>query len=138
MEEQFFLMEVFHQAADIKMTLQEMYPKEWNDIINKKVPKKRINEYLLKFVARLLREVKEGKRDEDDLGDGWSMVINMDEKYYKLRPDAYGFLFRLSDYGMQSIFGKGTSEYGNMLYTIEEVEKELKKVAKKLKIKLNI
>ena len=55
------------------MTLQEMYPKEWDELTNKKVPKKRIYEYLLKLVARLLREVKEGKRKDIDLGDGFSI-----------------------------------------------------------------
>ena len=119
------------------MTLQESYPKEWDDLINQKIPKKEIDEYLLRFVARLLREVKASKREDIDLGDGWSMVINMKEKRYKLNPAVYGFLFRLGDYGLEDTLGYGDSEYGEMLYTPEEVEKELKKVAKKLGIKIN-
>jgi len=46
------------------MTLKESYPKEWDDLINKKVPKKDINKYLLNFVAKLIKEVKEGKRED--------------------------------------------------------------------------
>jgi|GEM_PF-2812647 len=117
------------------MTLKESYPKEWDDLINKKVPKKDINKYLLNFVAKLIKEVKEGKREETDIGDGWSMVINIDEKYYKLNPEVYGFLFRLGDYGLQDSLGTGTSEYGDMLYTLDEVERELKVVSKKVAIK---
>ncbi len=120
------------------MTLKEAYPKEWDDLINEKVPKKEIDEYLLKFVARLLREVKAGKRKDVDLGDGWSMVINMREDGYKLKPETYAFLFRLGDYGLEEIFGYGDSEYGEMLYNPKEIETELRKVAKKLKIKLDL
>jgi len=123
-------------VEDIKMTLKESYPNEWNELINKKVPKKDINKYLLNFVAKLVKEVKEGKREDTDIGDGWSMVINLDEKYYKLNPNVYGFLFRLGDYGTQDSLGTGTSEYGDMLYTLNEVEKELKIVLEKVAIKL--
>ncbi len=120
------------------MTLQEDYPKEWDDITNQKIPKNEIDKYFLRFVARLLTEVKAGKREEDSLGDGWSMVINMKEEGYKLNPDVYAFLFRLGDYGLEEVFGHGDSEYGEMLHTPEEVEEELKKAAKKLGIGLNL
>ena len=122
------------KAVVVKMSLQEMYPKEWNDLQNHRISKERIDEYLLKFVARLLKEVKTGKRNEDDLGDGWSMVINLKEEDYKLNPSVYSFLFRLGDYG----FGEGDSEYGKMLGSPEEVETELKKVANKLGIDLEL
>ena len=119
------------------MSLPKSYPREWKDIENKKIPKKEINEYLLKFVARLLKEVKEGKREDIDLGDGFSIGI-MHAAAYKLNPEVYGFLFRLDDYGMQDFMGHGDSEYGEMLETPEEVERELKRVAKKLGIKLDL
>lgn len=119
-------------------TLQEAYPKEWEDIINQKVPKNEIDEYLLKFVAKLLREVKAKKIEEDCLGDGWSIVINMKENSYRLNPDVYGFLFRLGDYGLEEVFGHGDSEYGEMIHSSEEVESELLKVAKKFGISLNL
>ncbi|MBU2616133.1 MAG: hypothetical protein KKC19_03445 [Nanoarchaeota archaeon] len=120
------------------MTLQEMYPKEWTDLTNQKVPKDEIDEYLLNFVSRLLREVKNGKREEDDLGDGWSMIINLKEGGYNLNPEVYSFLFRLGDYGLEETLGSGDSEYGKMLYSPEEVEIELKRVAKKLGINLEL
>ena len=126
------------EAAIKKMSLQKSYPKEWEELINKKVPKEKIDEYLLKFVARLLKEIKENKRNEDDLGDGWSMVINRDKNYYTLNPDVYSFLFRLGDYGLQEIMGHGDSEYGEMLYSPIEVEIELIKVSRKLGIKLDL
>jgi len=116
----------------------ESYPKEREDLENKKVPKKDIDKYLLNFVARLIREVKAGKREEIDIGDGWSIVLDVDKKYYKLKPEVYGFLFRLGDYGMQDFLGYGTSDYGDMLYTVDEVETELHKVAKKLGIRLDL
>ena len=120
------------------MALQKDYPKEWDDLINEKVPKNEIDEYLLKFVYKLLREVQIGKRKEDCLGDGWSMVINMREDGYKLNPNVYSFLFRLGDYGLKETLGQGDSEYGEMIYTPEEVECELKKVARKLKVNLEL
>jgi len=126
------------EAAIKKMSLQKSYPKEWEELINEKVPKEKIDEYLLKFVARLLKEIKENKRNEDDLGDGWSMVINRDKNYYTLNPDVYSFLFRLGDYGLQEIMGHGDSEYGEMLYSPIEVEIELIKVSRKLGIKLDL
>ncbi|MEX0920907.1 MAG: hypothetical protein WDZ62_01460 [Candidatus Pacearchaeota archaeon] len=119
------------------MTLQEAYPNEWDQLTNKKVAKKDINKYLLNFVARLVCESKEGRREDIDIGDGWSMVLSIDKRHYKLNPEVYGFLFRLGDYGMQDSLGYGTSDYGDMLYNISEVEPELKKVAKKLGIKLD-
>ena len=119
------------------MTLQEMYPKEWGELTNKKVPKKRIDEYLLKFVARLLREVKEGKREDIDLGDGFSIgkLAMKKESGYKLSPELNKLLEWLSDYRVE--FPDGATVWGAP-QTPEEVEKELKKVAKKLGIKLNI
>lgn len=120
------------------LTLDKMYPKEWDEITNKKVPKKDIDKYLLNFVVRLVRESKEGKREDIDIGDGWHITLNVDREYYKLKPEVYGFLFRLGDYGMQDSLGYGTSDYGDMLYTIDEVEPELQKVAKKLGIDLDI
>ena len=119
------------------MNLQEMYPKEWDDLTEQKVPKKEINEYLLRFVARLLREVKAGKRKDIDLGDGFSIgKFAMNEKSgYKLDKDLYDFLEDLGDYQMD--FGKGDNIGGGM-NSPEEVETELKEVAKKLRIKLDL
>jgi len=124
--------------AVVKMNLQEMYPKEWNDLQNHRISKERIDEYLLKFVNRLLKEVKAGKRDNDDLGDGWSLVINLKEGEYNLNPLVYSFLFRLGDYGLEKGFSEGESEYGRMFNSPEEVETELKKVANKLGIDLEL
>ena len=96
------------------MDLQEKYPVIGDDLMNKKVAKKDIDKYLLNFVARLVREVKTEKRENDDIGDGWSVLINIDEEYYQPNKDVYGFLFRLSDYGMQDSLGNGTIEYGDI------------------------
>ena len=119
------------------MTLQEAYPKEWDELTNKKVPKKRIDEYLLKFVARLLREVKEGKREDIDLGDGFSIgsLAMGKESGYKLSPELNDFLIQLDGYKIE--FPDGATVWGAP-QTPEEVEKELRKVSKKLGIKLNI
>ena len=118
------------------MTLQEMYPREWGDIQNHRIPSEEIDGYLLKFVKKLLSEVKAEKRDEDDLGDGWSMIMNLKKEDYNLNPLVYSFLFRLSDYGFEEFFGKGDSEHGKMFNSPEEVESELIKVAKKIGITL--
>mgnify|MGYP001193421809 CR=1 FL=1 len=120
------------------MTLQEMYPKEWKDLQNHKVPSGKIDEYLLKFVKKLLEEIKDKKRDEDDLGDGWSMVINLKEGEYNLNPSVYSFLFRLGDYGLEGGFSEGESEHGKMFNSPKEVEIELNKVAEKLGISLEL
>lgn len=120
------------------MTLQEMYPEVWNDLKDHKISQERIDEYFLNFVNRLLREVKTGKRDEDDLGDGWSMVINLKEGEYTLNPLVYSFLFRLGDYGLEEGFSEGESEHGKMFNSPEEVESELINVAKKIGINLEV
>lgn len=120
------------------MTLENLYPKEWDEITNKKIPKKEINTYFLKFVAKLIREEKINKKTDTSVGDGWSMVINMDKHYYKLTSEIYGFLFRLGDYGMQEHLGHGTSEYGDMLYTLQEVEPELIKITGKFGLNLDL
>jgi len=119
------------------MSLKEMYPKEWDDITSRKIPKKEINEYLLRFVARLLKEVKSGKRKDINLGDGFSIgKFTMNKKSgYHLDKDLYDFLEDLGDYQMD--LGEGDNLGGSM-NSPKEVESELKKVAKKLGINLEL
>jgi hypothetical protein len=114
-------------------TLQEAYPIEWEEITLKKVPKKEIDEYLLKFVAKLLREVREGKREEIDLGDGFAIgkFAMGEESSYKLSPELEEFLIKLGNYKVEFPNGK---EVWTDLNSIKEVETELKKIARKLDI----
>jgi hypothetical protein len=118
------------------MNLQEKYPRVWEDLMNKKVPKKEINEYLLKFVARLLKEVKENKRNEIDLGDGFSMgrFAMVPERGYQLSHFVENFLKELGNYGLE-ISGEKVESHMN---SPKEVEIELKKVSKKVGIMLDL
>jgi len=119
------------------MNLSEKYSNEWDEIRTKGVQKKDINQYLLKFVWRLLNEVKEGKRKSVDLGDGFNMgIVQAEGSGYKLSKEVRGFLMRLSSYGLQEIMGHGDTPHGEVFENPKEVETELKKIAKKLKISL--
>ena len=120
----------------VKMSLKELYPKEWEEITQGKVPRDEINKYLLKFVARLLKEVKEGKREEIDLGDGFSIgkFAMVDESKYSISPDLANFLNELGKYHVEILGG----EVESSMNSIEEVELELKEVAKKLRITLDL
>ncbi len=108
------------------MPLQNSYPKEWKEIRNKEVPHKKINEYIINFVRRLIGEVKEGTRDHIDLGDGFGMgLVQSEGSGYKLNPILREFLIELSDYNGE---GWGSPQ------TPEEVEIRLKKVIEKMNI----
>ena len=112
-----------------------MYPKEWDELKYNKVPKRSIDGYLLNFVAKILKEVKAGTRNHMDLGDGFSIgVVHGEGNGYKLNPALRDFLMKLSDYNLE--FEDGSK--GGDFETPEEVEIELRKLAKKLEIKLNL
>ncbi len=125
------------QEDNHEETLKEAYPKEWEDLTKGKVPKKEIDEYLLRFVARLLREVKAGKRKDIDLGDGSSIgsLAMTKEGRYKLRSELDVFLMKLDGYKIE--FPNKSTIWGSP-ETPKEIETELRKVAKKLKIKLDL
>ena len=113
--------------------LHTSYPKEWEEIEREEIPKKKIDEYFLRFIARLLKEVKKGEREDIDLGDAAGMgLVHAQNKGYKFNHFLYDFLVELGDY--QIVLPGGF--VGGGVDTPEEVETELKKVAKKLKISL--
>jgi len=81
------------------MTLQKDYPEIWKAIENQKIPRKEIDQVLLNFILKLCREIKEGSRDELDIGDAFGMGIqNAETAGYKLSPKVEEFLLELGDY----------------------------------------
>lgn len=117
------------------MSLQESYPAEWEEIKSKKVSKNEIDKYLLNFEARLLKEVKKGKRNQIDLGDGFGIgIMHAEGNGYKLNPLLHNFLTELSDYNVEIDGKKG---WGS-LQKPKEVEIKLKSIAKKIGLKISL
>ena len=116
------------------MTLQESYPEVWSAIERHEIPKKKIDEFLLRFIKKILLEVQNHKRDDMDIGDAFGIGMqHATIEGYKINPALEQFLIELGDYRVDlRCDGKSIGTFN----TPEEVEAELKKVAKELGIDL--
>src|SRR6056297_2073782 len=114
------------------MELPKEYPEIWKKIENKEIPQKDIDETLLKFVEKQIKEAREGKRKDMDVGDAFGVGIQhaMAGKGYKFSEEVEDFLYELGEYKVYI----GQPEFKSL----EEVEKELKRISKKLGIGLDL
>lgn len=115
------------------MTLQEDYPELWNKIEKKEIPKNKIDEILLKFVSKQIKEARESKRSDLDIGDAFGIgiqhgIING----YKFSSEVEDFLYELGEYKVEI----AERNVGTM-NSLDEVERKLKEIAETLKINLN-
>ncbi|MFB6226215.1 MAG: hypothetical protein ABEJ02_02590 [Candidatus Paceibacteria bacterium] len=109
------------------MDLSEEYPEVWQAIEHKKVSKKEIDEFLLSFVLELCKDIKKGKRDDEDIGDAPSIGIQHAETNgYSLSSKVEEFLLELYGYKAEP-FGEEVSSP-----TIEEIEKRAKNLLEEL------
>jgi len=112
------------------MNLQEEYPKMWKAIEDEEIPEKDIDSFLLIFVLKLCQEIKEGKRDELDIGDAFGIGIQHAKTVgYSLSPEVEELLFDLGNYKSDP------SETGDYIESdnIQEVESRTKRILNNLK-----
>ena len=102
------------------VTVEEEYPKSWNFIKNKKISQEKIENFFIDFIKRIVKEIKEGKKDDLDIGDAFQLYIFAVDKGYKFSKQLERFLINLGDYKLEH---KG--KYIMPLNSITEVESEL-------------
>lgn len=111
-------------------TVEESFPDVWKAIEKKEIPQAEINGYLLNVLLGIIKDVKQGKRDEMDIGNIFGLAIQHARgEGYKLKPEVEDFFCELGSY-------KGdpfeTGEY-DPNDTPEIVEKKAIKLLKKIK-----
>jgi len=106
------------------MDLHKKYPEVWKAIENKEISQKDINVYLIRFLLDIIKEIKEGKRNELDVGDLFGIGIQHALGSYDLNPEVEDFFIELGDYKIVS----GELKLDN----VEKVEE----LARKLLVKL--
>ncbi len=107
-------------------TVEDSFPEVWKAIENKEILQSKINEYFLNVLLDIIKDVKEGKRDEMDIGDIFGLAIQhaSASKGYKFNPKVEDFFFELGTYKSDP-FESGEYDPNE---TLENVEKRTRKI----------
>ncbi|MCK5044011.1 hypothetical protein KAR52_03360 [Candidatus Pacearchaeota archaeon] len=100
------------------------------DFLKKQKKGSNVDNIIINFLTKQIKEIKEGKRNELDIGDTFQIGLFAKDYGLKLSEKMFDLLIELSDYKVE-INGKVlVGELG--IESIEDVEKELNKIKEKL------
>ena len=109
------------------VTIDEEYPEEVSKVENKEILQKDITPFFIDFIKKQLRDIKEGKMEDMDIGDVFPLYAMAANKGYKFEKEMEEFIIKLGDYKLE-LHGK----YATELNSIGDVEKEFNEVLKGL------
>ena len=76
--------------------IDKEYPEEVSKVENKKILQKDINNFFIDFIKKQLRKIKEGEREDMDIGDVFPFYVMAANKGYKFDKDLLGQVLQTS------------------------------------------
>ena len=110
------------------VTIQEDYPEIVREIEEKRISPKEIDQFFIDFIKNQIQNIKEGKREDMDIGDVFPIYSIAINKGYRFNKKLEELIIKLGDYKLE-INGK----YSTEMNSIVDVEKALEEILQGLK-----